>query len=151
MTTHPLARLIEDASSGRPPSPDGGWHRVPPWRPGVEGVFAFTAHAVLAVGAEVRPTAIWRRSGVDGFGGAHHPRVLLDLAGPDGWIDSLDALLVTRARVGSATSGRSSTAPIWPTTPEPSGRERSATTCGSSAPWTAATHPWRRFRVVSVG
>jgi hypothetical protein len=31
---------------------------------------------------------------VDGFGGAHHPRVAVALAGPGGWIDSLDAVLV---------------------------------------------------------
>ena len=105
MTTHPLARLIEDASSGRPPAPDGGWHRVPPWRPGVEGVFAFTGHAVLAVGAEVGDAHL-EALGVDGVGGAHHPRVLLDLAGPDGWIDSLDALLVTRARVDGLSEVR---------------------------------------------
>ncbi len=35
--------------------------------------------------------------GMDGYGGAHHPRVVASLAGPDGWIDSLDALLVGRA------------------------------------------------------
>ncbi|HZZ96661.1 MAG TPA: hypothetical protein VFE19_06595 [Jatrophihabitantaceae bacterium] len=96
---HPLATLLEDAIEGRFPPADGGWHRVPPWRDGVEAVLAFTGHAVLAVSDDVseqRLTAL----GVDGFGGAHHPRVLVDLAGPDGWIDSLDALIARRGTGG---------------------------------------------------
>jgi hypothetical protein len=64
---------------------------MPPWRPGLEAVLAFTGHAVLAIDPDVSDDVLER---VDGFGGAHHPRVLLDLAGPTGWIDSLDALLV---------------------------------------------------------
>ena len=76
------------------PPVDGGWHRVPPWRAGVEAVLAFTGHAVLAVDEALPGSEL---DGVDGYGGAHHPRVLLALAG-SGWIDSLDALLVTRAR-----------------------------------------------------
>jgi GNAT superfamily N-acetyltransferase len=95
MTNHPVAELVAAALDGRYPPADGGWHRVAPWRPGVEGVFAFTGHAVLAVGDDV-PDARLEALGVDGLGGAHHPRVLLELAGPDGWIDSLDALLARR-------------------------------------------------------
>jgi hypothetical protein len=90
---HPLGRLLTDALGGRFPPCDGGWHRVPPWRAGVEAVCAFTGHAVLAVGADVTDARL-TGLGVDGFGGAHHPRVLLELAGPSGWIDSLDAVLV---------------------------------------------------------
>jgi hypothetical protein len=92
---HPLAQLITDAVDGRFPPVDGGWRRVPVWRPDVEAVVAFTGHAVLAVDHEVtdaRLTAL----GVDGYGGANHPRVLLEVAGPDGWIDSLDAVLARR-------------------------------------------------------
>jgi hypothetical protein len=93
---HPVATLVDHALDGRFPPADGGWHRVPKWRNEVEAVLAFTAHAVLAVDDDVtddRLTAL----GVDGYGGAHHPRVLLALAGADGWIDSLDALLARRA------------------------------------------------------
>jgi hypothetical protein len=96
---HPLAVLLDDAIDGRFPPPDGGWHRVTPWRDVVEAVLAFTGHAVLAVSDDVsdeRLTAL----GIDGVGGAHHPRVLLDLAGPGGWIDSLDALTARRATGG---------------------------------------------------
>jgi GNAT superfamily N-acetyltransferase len=90
---HPLATMIGDAASGRYPAADGGWQLVPTWRPGTQAVVAFTGHAVLAVSpwvSEERLVAL----GIDGYGGAHHPRLVADLAGPDGWIDSLDALLV---------------------------------------------------------
>jgi GNAT superfamily N-acetyltransferase len=99
--THPLAELIQSVAEGRHPAPDGGWHRVEPWRPGVEAVLAFTGHAVLAVGDDVSDERL-AALGVDGLGGANHPRVLLELAGPQGWIDSLDALLVGRAAAVSA-------------------------------------------------
>ncbi len=95
MTTHPLAELLTAAADGRPPRPDGGWRRVAPWRPGVEAVLAFTGHAVLAVGDDVSDLEL-DRLGVDGVGGAHHPRVLLALAGRDGWVDSLDLVLARR-------------------------------------------------------
>lgn len=88
-----LADLVRDAADGRFPPADGGWVQVPPWRAGVEAVLAFTGFAVLAVdGPLPRP--------VDGFGGAHDPRLITALAGPDSWIDSLDALLVARGTGG---------------------------------------------------
>ncbi|MDT4973833.1 MAG: hypothetical protein QOG22_3976, partial [Pseudonocardiales bacterium] len=40
-----LATLLQDASHGRFPDPDGEWHRIPLWRPGVEAIVAFTGHA----------------------------------------------------------------------------------------------------------
>ncbi len=98
---HPLATLLDGAIDGRFPPPDGGWHRVAPWRDGVEAVFAFTGHAVLAVADDVSDERL-AALGVDGVGGAHHPRVLLDLAGEAGWIDSLDALTACRATGGGA-------------------------------------------------
>ena len=88
---HPLAGLLADAAEDRFPPADGGWRRVPPWRAGVEAVVAFTGHAVLAVADDV-PDDRLRALGVDGLGGAHDPRVVTALAGPDGWIDVLDAL-----------------------------------------------------------
>jgi hypothetical protein len=57
---HPLAALITEAAAGRYPAADGGWRRVPPWRPGLEGIVAFTGHAVLA-GVSYPPSG-----GVDG-------------------------------------------------------------------------------------
>lgn len=62
---------------------------------------AFTGHAVLAVADDVTDGRL-RGLGVDGLGGAHDPRVVAALAGPDGWIDSLDALLVARGRGGGS-------------------------------------------------
>ena len=49
---HPMGELLTDAADGVFPAQDGGWHRVPPWREGVEAVMAFTGHAVLA---HIRP------------------------------------------------------------------------------------------------
>jgi hypothetical protein len=92
---HPLAGLIAAAAASRFPDVDGGWRRVPPWRPGLEAVVAFTGHAVFAVRPDItdhRLTAL----GADGFGGAHDPRLITALAGPGGWIDSLDMLMVAQ-------------------------------------------------------
>lgn len=101
MVADALPRLIVDAIDGCFPAVDGGWHRVRPWRDGVEAVLAFTGHAVLAVGCDVGDERI-DALGVDGFGGAHHPRVLLELAGPGGWIDSLDLLAARRGTGGGS-------------------------------------------------
>ncbi len=91
--------MLRQAADGVFPAADGGWRRVPPWRVGVEAVLAFTGHAVLAVGDHTDDHAL---AALDphGFGGAHHPRVVTALAGPDGWVDSLDVVLVARGRGG---------------------------------------------------
>jgi GNAT superfamily N-acetyltransferase len=102
VTAHPLAVLIADAAAGSYPAVDGGWHRVPPWRPDVEAVVAFTGHAVFAVRDDVTDDTL-ARLGADGFGGASHPALLTGIAGPEAWIDSLDAVLVAE---GSGTGGR---------------------------------------------
>ncbi len=101
---HPLARLIAHAAAGRFPVADGRWRRVPPWRPGLEGIFSFTGHAVLALVPDI-PDQRLVELGVDGFGGATHPRLIAGLAGPDGWIDSLDVLLVSRGTGKTGGSG----------------------------------------------
>ena len=92
---HPLAMLISTAAAGRFPAADGGWRRVPPWRSGLEGIVAFTGHAVLAVAPDISDERLVEL-GANGFGGAHDPRLLVALAGPDGWIDNLDVLLAGR-------------------------------------------------------
>ena len=92
---HPLAVLITEAAGGRYPAPDGSWRRVLPWRPGLEGIVAFTGHAVLVVAPDVSDARIIEL-GANGLGGAHDPRLVAALAGPDGWIDSLDVLLAGR-------------------------------------------------------
>ncbi len=92
---HPLAGLITAVAAGRYPAADGGWRRVPPWRPGVEAIVAFTGHAVLAVAPDI-PDRLLASLGADGFGGAHDPRLVTALAGPGGWIDSLDLVMAGR-------------------------------------------------------
>lgn len=69
---HPLAGLIAAAAAGRFPDPNGGWRRVPPWRPGLEAVVSFTGHAVFAVAPEISDDRL-AALGADGFGGASDP------------------------------------------------------------------------------
>ena len=96
-TGHPLAEIVRGAADGHFPAVDGGWTRLPAWRPGTGAVVAFTGHAYIC-GAPGVPDATLTALGVDGFGGASHPAVLTALAGPGGWVDCLDALLVCRGR-----------------------------------------------------
>jgi len=96
---HPLAGLIAAAAAGRFPRQDGGWHRVPPWRPGLEAVVSFTAHAVFAVAPDITDHRL-ASLGADGFGGAHDPRLITALAGPGAWIDVLDMLMAGRGTGG---------------------------------------------------
>lgn len=101
---HPLAVLITEAAAGQFAAADGGWRRVPPWRPGLEGIVAFTGHAVLAVAPDISDARIIEL-GASGLGGAHDPRLVAALAGPDGWIDSLDVLLAGRGTGKAARAG----------------------------------------------
>jgi hypothetical protein len=93
MRDHPVGAALRAALAGSFPPVDGGYEVVVPWRRGIEAVVAFTGHALLVIDDDhgVDLDAL----GVDGFGGAHHPRVISALAGPDGWVDSLDLLLLT--------------------------------------------------------
>jgi hypothetical protein len=61
----------------------------------VEAIVAFTGHAVLAMAPDI-PNQRLVALGADGFGGAHDPRLITALAGPGGWIDSLDILMAAR-------------------------------------------------------
>jgi hypothetical protein len=120
---HPLARLITAAAAGQFPDPDGGWQRLPPWRPGLEAVISFTGHAVFAVGPDI-PDERLRSLGADGFGGAHDPRLISALAGPDGWIDCLDLLLAGRG------SGLPGAAPRLVSRPDLAGHPRARFAAG---------------------
>lgn len=86
-----LGQIIERAASGRFPPVDGGWERATPWSPVVEGIVAMTGHAYLAVHDDPPPHVA---ALVDGYGGAHDPRVIAALAGPQGWMEALDVILV---------------------------------------------------------
>jgi hypothetical protein len=59
--------------------------------------YALTEHALVDL----------RALGADGFGGSTHPDVLRWLAGPDGWIGSIDVVLVATARPGDRLADRS--------------------------------------------
>jgi hypothetical protein len=95
---HPIAQALRSAATGDFPPVDGAWQRVDPWRPGVEGVLAFTGHAFLALGPDVSDPDV-DALGADGFGGASNPRLVARLAN-GGWIDSLDIVLVARGLGG---------------------------------------------------
>src|SRR5436190_2773985 len=101
---HPVAELITAAAGGRFPDADGGWRRVPPWRPGLEAILSFTGHAIFAIRPDI-PGRLLVALGADGLGGAHDPRLITALAGPDDWIDSLDILMAIRG------TGRAGVAP----------------------------------------
>lgn len=90
---HPLGQVLTDAARGSYPSSDGSWDRLRPWRQGVEGIVALTGHAFLAVGEDVSDELLASLP-IDGFGGAHDPRVILTLSG-GGWMDSLDVLVAS--------------------------------------------------------
>ncbi len=88
-----MADLLVRAWRGARPDVDGSWARVAPWREGVYAVVAVTGRAMVSAPLTVGDAdlAAWR---VDGFGGAHDPRVMTRLAGERGWVDVLDAVLL---------------------------------------------------------
>lgn len=101
---HPLARLLRDVAAGRFREADGGWTRVSPWSQQHQAIIGLTGHAVLAVSYDVTDDQL-ADLGVDGFGAAHHPAVVGALAGPNGWIDRLEVLLLG---VGTGSDGHQS-------------------------------------------
>jgi hypothetical protein len=115
---HPLAGLIDAAADGRFPAADGEWRRVPPWHPRLEAIIAFTGHAVFAVQPDITGHLL-ASLGADGFGGAHDPRLITKLAGPDGWIDSQDILMAARG------TGRPGATPALVDRPDLAGHPRS--------------------------
>jgi len=90
---HPVADLLVRAWRGPRPDADGSWARVFPWRDGVHAVVAVTGRALVSAPDRVTDADLdaWR---LDGFGAAHDPRVMTRLAGEDGWVDVLDAVLL---------------------------------------------------------
>jgi hypothetical protein len=141
--SHPLADLIRAAARGEFPPVDGGWRRVPPWRPGLEGVIAFTGHAVFAVAPDITDDRI-AGLGPDGFGGAHDPRLVSALAGPDGWIDSLDQLLVRHG------AGRTGTQPQLVHRPDLVRHPRARLAAALRDDVTVLGHPGRDRAAVAV-
>jgi ribosomal protein S18 acetylase RimI-like enzyme len=99
VTTHRVGEVLAEAARGRFPEPDGTVEVVSPWLPGVEAVVSLTGRAYIATG---RPTAAVLARRPDGFGGAVDPRFVTWLAGPAGWYDCLDVLLMS---VGTGAGG----------------------------------------------
>ena len=102
---HPLAELVEAAARGHYPEPDGAWRRLPPWREGIDAVVAFTGHAVFCLEGDV-PDERLRVLGADGYGGAHKPQLIAEIAGPHAWVSSLDVLMVSRGTGGGGLVAR---------------------------------------------
>jgi GNAT superfamily N-acetyltransferase len=101
--SHPLLQLQLDAADGRFPPVDGRVEVVPACGRNT-AVVAFTGHAVVAT--DRSPVAeVIERAG-DGFGAALAPDFLRWLAGPTGWIDSIDAVLVARGLGGGSLTPR---------------------------------------------
>jgi hypothetical protein len=90
---HELHRVLLDAASGRFPPVDGGVDVVAPMAGDHHAVVEFTGHSFVLTDRD-RDEVL--ALGADGFGGASHPDLLRWLAGPDGWIGSLDAVLAAR-------------------------------------------------------
>jgi hypothetical protein len=91
-------RALLDAADGHFPPPDGRVDVVPAAGRN-EAVVALTAHALVAT--DLPPDDVLAQ-GPDGYGGALAPDFLRWLAGPTGWIDSIDAVLVARGTGGPA-------------------------------------------------
>ncbi|MFI6345586.1 hypothetical protein [Streptomyces sp. NPDC050560] len=100
---HPLLRYFLDAAQGHFPPVDGLVTVVPPLGRGLEVAVAFTGHAVVATAL---PAEEIRARGADGYGQAHAPDFLRHLAGPGGWLDSLDATLVGHGTGGAVLPRR---------------------------------------------
>jgi GNAT superfamily N-acetyltransferase len=69
----------------------------PPLSRGLEAVIGFTGHCIVATALS---EAAVHAQGVDAFGGCFEPSFLCWLAGPLGWLDSIDVTLVARGSGG---------------------------------------------------
>lgn len=91
---HRLAQVLRAAAEGRFPPVDGAVEVLPPDDAGTEAVVEFTGHSMVLTSL---PDAGEVLAGVDGYGGATDPRVLVGLARHATTIGSLDAVMVRRA------------------------------------------------------
>jgi GNAT superfamily N-acetyltransferase len=91
---HPLLEILIDVAEGRYPPVDGAVEVLPRFSESpLECVTEFTGHAYVMT--DFSPAEV-AAIGADGFGGIVHPDVLRRLAGPGGWIDCHDVVLVKR-------------------------------------------------------
>jgi GNAT superfamily N-acetyltransferase len=98
-----LGDVLTAAAEGVFPPVDGRVEVVPPYLDGVEAVVSFTGHALVVT---TLPIHVLVAAGADGFAGAVSLPVLSLLAGPDGAVDVLDALLVARGTGGGSLPER---------------------------------------------
>ncbi|GAA2332633.1 hypothetical protein OHT20_30360 [Streptomyces caniferus] len=91
--SHPLLGMFLDAADGRFPPAEGQVTVLPPLPGGLECSVAFTGHAVIATALSASEV---RAKGPDGYGASLAPDFLRYLAGREGWIDSVDAVVVAR-------------------------------------------------------
>jgi hypothetical protein len=103
VVAHPLAAVLDAAAAGAFPPPDGAVEMMPPDPWGWSAIIALTGHAYVL--ADVDP-AVLLAAGADGYGGASHPAVQRAVAGRDGAIGSVDAVLVGRGEAGPALARR---------------------------------------------
>lgn len=90
----PVRRVLHDAALGRFPPPDGSITVVPPDRTtGLHAVLSFTAHAVVVTDLDRHAVLA---TGIDAYGHATDPSVLLALAGEQRACDVLDVSLARR-------------------------------------------------------
>jgi hypothetical protein len=94
---HPLEEMFVQAARGCCPIVDGAAQVVPPPGDGLESSVAFTGHAVISTALPAREVIT---HAVDGYGGSTHQRFLSWLAGPTGWIDTIDCTMVAVGRGG---------------------------------------------------
>jgi hypothetical protein len=90
---HPVAVALRAAVGGHFPPVDGVADVVPPDAAGTSAVVSFTGHSFVM---STLPEHDLRALGIDGFGGATHPRVLLAVAGSGGLVGSIDVVLARR-------------------------------------------------------
>ena len=104
MSTHRAADALLRAWRGPREPVDGSWERMSPWLPGVYAVLALTGRALVSAPPDVSDADLdgW---GVDGWGGAHDPRIMTRLAGLHGWVDVLDAVLIAAGTGAGAPPG----------------------------------------------
>jgi hypothetical protein len=100
---HPLLAVLVDAAANRFPPADGSVERLPPDTRATHAVVELTGHSYVLSDRDLSAAP---GAPLHGYGGCTHPDVLRWLAGPGGFIGSLDAVLVARGRAGEGLATR---------------------------------------------